>query len=465
MRRLPFLVFGLCLLLGSVGARAQDVRTLGVHEAHSLESPHPYGVAFGGAARSWTIQYPGATYVRVHFNAFDLAPGDRLEIAAPDGSDSHTYTLLGPHRSGEFWAFTVLGDTAILKLESVSGHGWGFQVDGVGKGLKPLVPEPVDPQTVCGPKDWKDVACYETTNPTEAANARGTVLALSGCCVTCSAFKVSDSGQFMTNNHCISTETGVESTELRFDYERPGCAVGRASYSGSVMGGTLLQTDTLLDYTLFSTLGDSTSIPCLELEDRLPSLNERIYIPSHPSGGPKVLSIASTHPQDPSGLCEVDASPLVGQDNDIGYYCDTADGSSGSPVLSGFTHKVVALHHVGGCLNSGVRMDRILPAISGILDTCGAAGGWCGNEDCAADEDQCSCAVDCGAPPVIEIPNVTCSDAFDNDCDLLTDCADPDCVGDASCPTCKPVGATCSAKTDCCSGKCKGQGANRTCRP
>jgi lysyl endopeptidase len=463
VRRLPLFLLGVCGLFGSLAATAQDAVTLGVHESYRLESPHPYGVAFGGAARSWTIQYPDATYIRVHFSAFDLAPGDRLEIAAPDGSDSHVYTLLGPHKSGEFWAFTVLGDAAVIRLESVSGHGYGFEIDGLGKGVKPLVPEPLDPKTVCGPKDWKDVVCYDVSNPTEVANSRGSVLALSGCCVTCSAFKVSDSGQFMTNNHCISTETGVETTELRFDYERPGCGVGRAGSSGSVMGGTLLQTDVDLDYTLFTTLGDSSAIPCLELEDRLGPLNERIYIPSHPSGGPKTLSLASTHPQDPSGFCEVDASPLVGNDNDIGYYCDTADGSSGSPVISGLTHKVIALHHYGGCLNSGVRMDRIVPAITGLLDTCGAGAGWCGNDECAVDENQCSCAQDCGAPPLTEVG--ACADTADNDCDLLTDCADPDCVGDPACPTCSPIGAPCANQSDCCSGRCKGQGANRTCRP
>ena len=164
-------------------------------------------------------------------------------------------------------------------------------------------------------------------------------------------------------------------------------------------------------------------------------------------------------------MCEVDASPLVEDDNDIGYYCDTADGSSGSPVVSGLTHREIALHHYGGCLNSGVRMDRILPHLSGVLDACDAGSGWCGNDVCDGGEDQCACAADCGVPPLAEVPNDTCSDTLDNDCDLLTDCADSDCVGDASCPTCKPVGAACSARTDCCSGRCKGQGANRTCRP
>jgi hypothetical protein len=234
-----------------------------------------------------------------------------------------------------------------------------------------------------------------------------------------------------------------------------------------VTGGSLLQTDAVLDYTLFDTLGDSSSIPCLPLDNRLASLSERIYIPGHPSGGPKTLAIASTHPQNPAGVCEVDASPYAGNapDTDIAYYCDTSDGSSGSPVLSGLTNKVVALHHFGGCLNSGVRMDLIIPQISSILGACsGGTGHWCGDTVCDSNETQCSCAQDCGTPPGAEVAGSTCSDTLDNDCDLLTDCADPDCVGDPACPTCSPVGAACSENADCCSDRCKGQGANRTCR-
>ena len=61
----------------------------------------------------------------------------------------------------------------------------------------------------------------------------------------------------------------------------------------------------------------------------------------------------------PTGLCRVDFSPTNGNgvDTDIGYFCDTTGGSSGSPVWSGVTHKVIGLHHFGGCANSAVRID------------------------------------------------------------------------------------------------------------
>ena len=54
-------------------------------------------------------------------------------------------------------------------------------------------------------------------------------------------------------------------------------------------------------------------------------------------------------------------------DSDVSYYCDTQGGSSGSPVLSRATNRVIALHHFGGCPNSGVRADLILARIKNLI--------------------------------------------------------------------------------------------------
>ena len=64
------------------------------------------------------------------------------------------------------------------------------------------------------------------------------------------------------------------------------------------------------------------------------------------------------------------ADPLYdgyAKDSDVSYYCDTEGGSSGSPVLSRKTDKVIALHHFGGCPNSGVRIDLIYNKIKSLL--------------------------------------------------------------------------------------------------
>ncbi len=381
----------LLVALAASPTLADQPARVGEPEPLSIASEHPYPAGAGLAARAWVVFWPGATYIRVHFSRFDLAPGDFVEVANSDGSESYTYDGKGPHGSGEFWSFSIQGDTAVLRLQASFGGGYGLQVDGFGRGTVPMIPlEPAVPESVCGGEDWKDAKCYQSTRPTEYERGRGSVLALIGCCTACTGFKASDDGQFMTNNHCISTTSGAQSTELRFEYQSSGCPSGTSGYTGAVMGNRVLKTDSTLDYTLFTTTGDSSPIPCLQIDNRLAPAGERIYIAGHPSGGVKKLSIESD--MDAGGSCRVDASPYAGNDptSDIAYYCDTTNGSSGSPVLSGDTHKVVAIHHFGGCLNSGVRMDRIYSQISGLLGTCSDGGGSpnCGNgvketgEDC-----------------------------------------------------------------------------------
>ena len=50
------------------------------------ESPHPVP-AGGGDAPVWSIEVdsPGATYLAIHFDRFELGPGDRLVVRDPAG--------------------------------------------------------------------------------------------------------------------------------------------------------------------------------------------------------------------------------------------------------------------------------------------------------------------------------------------------------------------------------------------
>jgi hypothetical protein len=114
----------------------------------------------------------------------------------------------------------------------------------------------------------------------------------------------------------------------------------------------------------------------LELDDRIPSTGEKIYIPQHPDGRDKEIAIFDSH-LGTDERCEIQTrwqESCYGRRNtgyyDLSYSCDTEGGSSGSPVISTVTNKVVGLHHCGGGCNIGnvaVPMKYIIDDISGYI--------------------------------------------------------------------------------------------------
>jgi len=460
------------LILSSTAALAQGAVKVGELEPASFVTAHPYPAGVGANAQQWIVSYPEATYIRVHFSSFDLAAGDYVEISGLTGQRSARFEGRGPHGNGSFWANTVPGDTAVITLEASSGLGFGFEIDSFGRGTQAVF-GPGDPglpgsdpgtDSVCGANNWRDVECYNgTVHDAQYQNSAAVVKLQIGCCTGCTGFKVSDSGQFMTNNHCTSTQSGVQSTELLMNYKLSGCGSGTVGDTGFVTGQNLVATDYTLDYTLMTTTGDSSGIPCLTLAPRQAANGDQIYIAHHPSAGVKKLSIESD--LNTGGVCRVDNNAVFGRaaGSDIGYYCDTTNGSSGSPVLDYNTNEVIALHHFGGCLNSGARSDLIVNQIGGQIDSCtGGGGAECGNGICEPGESECSCPADCGPAPTFEL---SCTNGADDDCDGAVDCNDADCATDPACvQTCGNAGDSCSSHGDCCGSlKCKGSKFGKFC--
>ena len=93
------LIVGLVAGLASAQALAQ-VRA-GYEIPYAAESPHPYPTGTG-TTPAWTLQveHPDATYIAIHFDRFDLAPGDRLVIRSLSGRQRHVLTERGRHGLG-----------------------------------------------------------------------------------------------------------------------------------------------------------------------------------------------------------------------------------------------------------------------------------------------------------------------------------------------------------------------------
>jgi hypothetical protein len=341
------------------------------------------------------ITRPGATYVKVHFASLRLAPGDHVTVSDPTGREVHTYsadptrTAAGAgdsgytvHRTSGFAAMSVDGQTAVVTLHraatnrtpsvTLDRRGFGARIDRFWRGFTEaeVAERTVGTTAVCGTDARRDVVCYRTSHPTEFARSNAVARLLRNGSGFCTAWRVGRTNRALTNNHCVSTAAAVQSMEVQFAYECATCGGNNPGAGVKVSGAQLLRTNASLDYTLFSVNNFATieRFGTLFLDVRSAVTGERIYIPGHGDARPKRLSIFDSAQNGPN--CTV-ANPNRGVN--IAYNCDTSGGNSGSPVLAGSSHRVIALHHLGSCPNNnqGVKISLIYPEISSLIDNTG----------------------------------------------------------------------------------------------
>jgi hypothetical protein len=355
-----------------------------------LETAHPYPPSGGpGAVPVWSevVHHPGATYVQPHFARFQLAAGDRVVVRSPAGEQSWPYEGLGRAGLGldprGFWSSRILGDTAVIELFAGPGSkGWGLSIDRYTRGFDQAEIElanPGTPTSICGVDDSEWAKCYETSEPEIYDRSRAVARIHLPSGSSCTGWLLGCEGHLVTNNHCIGTPFDAQNTDYEFMAEGATCATScttGAACPGPIEAttATLIDTDVALDYTLVKLPANITpTYGYLQLRDTGPQLDERIYIPGHPAGWGKRISVFSTHATDASGLCEVNslsAPPCTGGPGDIGYYCDTQGGSSGSPVLAYADHRVVSLHHCGSCTNRGLDIVDVIASLGSNLPQC-----------------------------------------------------------------------------------------------
>ena len=331
-----------------------------------------------------TITYPEAEYIKVHFAKLDLVEGDSVTVANPAKTEIYTYPG-SESTTGEeegFWAMSITGDTAIITLhtqsnESQGSENLGIIIDKYTRGYpdselaEPLRAAEMQAESTCGSNERTDVACYESSHPTEFKKANAVARLLINGRWLCTGWRVSPDNFLFTNEHCVTSQSAIENTEVWFNYQRSACGGGSVGSVTKVTGKDLIIDDATRDFALF-TVNNFDSISdfgYLELDVRSPIQDEEIYIPQHGAGNPKEFGINSD--RNTGNICRIDAVSRngYGAGTDTGYYCDTTGGSSGSPVLARSSHKVIGLHHWGGCFNQGVRVDQIWPLVEPYLSS------------------------------------------------------------------------------------------------
>jgi hypothetical protein len=328
--------------------------------------------------------------VKVHFSQLLVLPGDYVTVTDATGGQLSTYRGRDFDLLDGTWAMSVEGDTAIVTRHGTSA--FGVTVDRAAHGFTDAerarqhdidrdaadrvnqeitAAEGGDPRTesVCGADQSKDAVCYRSSNPVAYNKSRAVARLLVDGTELCSAWRVGPTNRLFTAAHCFTTSKQAYNTEVWFNYECAECGGFATLPPVKVWGDKVLATNHTLDYTLFTVENFAAvrKFGYLTLDTSGAKANEEIYIPQHPDGDPTEIAIASDQDRGRNCLISDPRADGYAPNSDVAYLCDTAGGSSGSPVLSRATNTVIALHHFGGCPNTGVRIDLIYAQVRKYL--------------------------------------------------------------------------------------------------
>jgi V8-like Glu-specific endopeptidase len=356
---------------GSLPAKVEAGRVLDF----KAESPHP-------ATDGWTQTYSfaGAEFVRLHFKGFHLAEGDKLFVSSPDGAQVWQYTGKGSNQDGDFWSFAINGPEVKLTISAPSGKSYGFHLVEVGYGTVPLEASGPIPEIVVGADGREDIACHTNeplidTTQRPVARLLFTVKKTQYLC-TGELIRGSNANTLITNAHCMSSQTVVNTLEARFNYQYTTCGGANLAVTTSYAGGTFLKTNaerynrrspstTGLDYTLLTLQGTpEATFGELVPTTFVAAVSTQMNFIQHPSGLPKKIGYWEDAAH--TIRCKIDTiNQTYGTsypNSQTGYGCDSEGGSSGSAITRASDGKVIGLHHYGGVtttLNSATMMSFI----------------------------------------------------------------------------------------------------------
>jgi len=422
----------------------------------------------GGFIWAVSMTSDGAVGMRLHVQGMSL-PGDAdMYWMSMAGEIFGPYKGRGPNGDGDFWTSTVSGSEGVLVVRDYGPDGgadmrrthFGISELGyVGVGFAGLPNASTEAFCSYNASCVLNASCSTTdppANPAKTAVAR--MQWISGPYIyTCTGGLIADTAMsgarnFLTANHCLSTNSVASSLETYFQYSVPcgSSCPGQLSPGGTrVAGASVLASGSAGDYTLLL-LSSNDPLPSGTTwlgwnSNAIANTNgAALYRISHPSFGPQAYSRHSVDTSAPTCTSWPRGQRIYSRDQEGA----TEGGSSGSPVLNSSSQIVGQLS--GACgFNTGNVCDAVNNA---TVD--GALAYYFGSV---------APYIDNGGGPGTE---TNCTDGIDNDLDGLTDCADPDCASDPACgsPSCGARGDTCSSNADCCSNKCRFRRGAGTCR-
>ncbi|DAZ95555.1 TPA: hypothetical protein N0F65_005871 [Lagenidium giganteum] len=395
-------------------------------------------VSSDGDLASWTPSYrvlqdsgAGSGVLTLHFSRFQLPPEDfvLLRSSSVDRLSSSVQVLYGHNNTGAFYAFPIQGSGFVVEFfkkarpsstaPASSASCVGFEIDGVRftpkedsetllEGLPTPTPgtlvaltapanasrERTQSESICGEDESQEAVCAATKAGTNGAAMVAHSAAVARLVIRknnnlniayCTGFLLGCEGHVLTNQHCIGNWLDALNTAVEFHAEAATCGPTESCESRAACPGRtqisstqLVAVSKDLDYALvrlvpaYSSQALLTQVGgYLQLRASGPRLGEEVYIPQYPLGWGK--RIAWTADGKPGRIESLTTSECGG--SDAGYYVDTQEGSSGSPVIAQSDNTVVALHHCGGCLNGGIPSQALIAdlQLKGVLPRCATA--------------------------------------------------------------------------------------------
>ncbi|WP_440879930.1 trypsin-like peptidase domain-containing protein [Tenacibaculum sp. C7A-26P2] len=326
-----------------------------------------------------------SSYIKIYFENFDLAPGDYLKLTGANTKESIIYGGKGKivdekmTMISNFWSQILFDEKVVLELYSTGSavNYNGFEIKKVAYGYseEKIMKKLVGQESICGSDNKERIACYKGTEMFEKAKAVCRLFI--GGSSLCTGWLLGEEGHLMTNNHCIGSSSSASNTDFVFNYQYDNCS-GTTLANKDVVASSaaFIKTNSQLDYTLVKLpVNPTNTYGYLSLSSIAPSVGDRIYIPQHPGGRRKEISVKTDTDGTPDGFSSVYAS-TSGSGQQVKYYADTEGGSSGSPVINYTTNLVISIHNTGGCPNGSYgRCDNLITDIGSDMPSKGVGGG------------------------------------------------------------------------------------------
>ena len=324
MKRLLISMVGLLIVTSAaLAVDPERTRRIGEESAVKTETPHPVPRAAAGTP-AWrdVFHWKDASYIAVHFEKFDLAPGERVVVRTPDGRYAYSFEGEGkPGSGGTFWATHVPGRRLrgdLLRQRrgrrdgatSSTSSRTAIPTRSTGSGRRAAMPE-TDLRTrttANGP------SATSRPSPRSIEKSRAIARLVINGVFGCTGWLVGCEGHLMTNAHCITNPADAMNTDYEFMAEGATCETSCASLGGlpgdhrgqqrhadqdGHPGRSRLLARAAADQPLGRSTGSSGSAA------PGPVIGERIYLNGHPAGWGKQFQVPSDDATDESGFCEI----------------------------------------------------------------------------------------------------------------------------------------------------------------